>query len=1023
MTKYNFPVYLVNLENAHERRESSLKQLHELEINPIVVPACNGHQKDFPFYQYRHLSRGKWWEKNVFKPGAFACYLSHAKCWEKIAMGSAPYAMILEDDMIIDHKAFQKFNIDNVPNSFDILFVSIGVTRLLKLTSFDKSQTTKDFASLNESLLDLLNHHKFNDNLTPGSYGYFVSKKGAAKLLEMMKQNKVCMGVDYAMVFGSLDNIDIEKIKKINDIPGYLQVYLDNIDSDASALNQERTCLDSYIYTLPALITHDDNVVSDLKHEIYVDFNIFDNSNLMEPCASVQKEKNMDIKEQTLYDLFGFDAVHVDYLINISNKYKYIYFETPKVGCSTIKNTLQKLEVDDESKLPDWVHDKHLSPLLSPLELEKNFTEYINDEYFKFSFVRNPYTRILSCYLDKILGIEKDVMLPKLGFKSTDYLSFYDFLQAVKSQSYSEMDVHWMPQSILLASESITLDFIGRQENFDNDLKKVLVKITKSDPGSLHISNETPHAVGANKKLQKYMTKGIAKLILEIYYDDFYLYGYSRDPFYIGKLPSLPISTLDTLTENSLVSIIIPCYNQAQYLEESVQSAVDQTYPNIEIIIVNDGSSDNTQEVAEELQKRYPDTIRIVTQENQGISEARNTGIRESLGEYILPLDSDDILDPKIISKYVNTMIQNSADIVYSDLQRFEKNQDIRLRKPFSENNILYENLPHGSSLYRKEVWAKNKGYKQNMKEGYEDWEFWINAYKHNFTFHHLPEVLFYYRIKDESRDTNAYKKDTYLKAEIMMNHPELYTAIQVQEAIVTIKETEELADLYFYYDKSIPGDEETLLAKAGCLIAGNPSKKKQIIIIDDKKIGLCTLELLQNNKSIQKLYKKMGIDFLLFYAPLRYDAPSLQNLDFAWDRDNGIVETHGSIFPFVFKSVRESSKLQLTAYQKEREYLRYISDKDAESAQKKLDWIWAKYNTEKNATQKKLDSLQHKLNMDTEISQKLDASIGRYNLIMELVSDLIGTPAKTKPLQKISSYKTLTKAYFELRKAENEKK
>ena len=483
--------------------------------------------------------------------------------------------------------------------------------------------------------------------------------------------------------------------------------------------------------------------------------------------------------------------------------------------------------------------------------------------------------------------------------------------------------------------------------------------------------------------------------------------------------------------ENDLVSIIIPCYNQAQYLEESVQSAVDQTYPNIEIIIVNDGSSDNTQEVAEELQKRYPDTIRIVTQENQGISEARNTGIRESLGEYILPLDSDDILDPKIISKYVNTMIQNSADIVYSDLQRFEKNQDIRLRKPFSENNILYENLPHGSSLYRKEVWAKNKGYKQNMKEGYEDWEFWINAYKHNFTFHHLPEVLFYYRIKDESRDTNAYKKDTYLKAEIMMNHPELYTAIQVQEAIVTIKETEELADLYFYYDKSIPGDEETLLAKAGCLIAGNPSKKKQIIIIDDKKIGLCTLELLQNNKSIQKLYKKMGIDFLLFYAPLRYHAPSLQNIDFAWDKDKGIVETRGSIFPFVFKSERENPDSQLLAYKRLAAYQALRLNRKSNELRTEIA-RQIKMREDKEMLIRKRDKLiEHKDKANKEriiiiegnnrlIEQQkktIDKADIRSEVIMSAIQKAISFPITKNPIQKYRAYKSMVQTYFDIAK------
>lgn len=294
MTKFNFPTYLINLEHEHQRKKNSLKQLDELEITPKIVTAYNGHQKDFPFNQYHHLSRGKWWEKDVFKPGAFACYLSHAKCWKEIAMDSAPYALILEDDMIINQEEFQKFDIDNIPNSFDVLFVNIGVTRLLKLTSSNKSLATKDFASLNDTLLDLLIHNKFNDDLTPGGYGYIVSKQGAVKLLRMMEQDKICMGVDYAIIFNSLSNDDIETIKTLKEVPHYLQVYLNNINDDASSSNYERSSLNSYIYTLSALITpyHGE---SNIKHEIFTDFNVFDH-NVLNKLKSYFSRANTYIK-------------------------------------------------------------------------------------------------------------------------------------------------------------------------------------------------------------------------------------------------------------------------------------------------------------------------------------------------------------------------------------------------------------------------------------------------------------------------------------------------------------------------------------------------------------------------------------------------------------------------------------------------------------------------------------------------------------------------------------------------------
>lgn len=290
MAKYNFPVYLINLEHVYERREKSIEQLDRLEINPIIVPAYNGHDKDFPFRNYKHLSRGKWWDKDIFKPGAFACYLSHAKCWEKIAMGSAPYGMILEDDMIINQEAFQKFNIENIPDSFDVLLINSSISKLLELTSDKKNIYTEIFVPFNEILLDLLIYNKFNDNLTPGGYAYIISKEGAVKLLEMMKKDKICMGVDYAIIFNSLSNNDIEKIKTLKEVPNYLQIYLNNLQKDASHSNKNRVELNSYIYTgLPPISYFHGE--SDIKHEVFIDFSVFNtNNNFLNKMNPIMKK-------------------------------------------------------------------------------------------------------------------------------------------------------------------------------------------------------------------------------------------------------------------------------------------------------------------------------------------------------------------------------------------------------------------------------------------------------------------------------------------------------------------------------------------------------------------------------------------------------------------------------------------------------------------------------------------------------------------------------------------------------------
>jgi len=206
------------------------------------------------------------------------------------------------------------------------------------------------------------------------------------------------------------------------------------------------------------------------------------------------------------------------------------------------------------------------------------------------------------------------------------------------------------------------------------------------------------------------------------------------------------------------VSIVIPCYKQAHWLAEAIESAINQTYKDFEIIVVNDGSPDNTSEVA----KMYP--VTLIEQKNKGLSAARNAGIEASTGKWILPLDADNKIAPQFLEKTVGV-----NDIVGTWQQHF--GDSYTLFKPITptlQDLLIYNRLDAGS-LFKKEIWGKLGGYDEEMKEGWEDWDFWIRAVTMGYNISIVQEAIFFYRKHGESMadDANSKSKKIY---EYMIN-------------------------------------------------------------------------------------------------------------------------------------------------------------------------------------------------------------------------------------------------------------
>ncbi|SFF15642.1 glycosyltransferase family 2 protein [Flavobacterium xueshanense] len=230
------------------------------------------------------------------------------------------------------------------------------------------------------------------------------------------------------------------------------------------------------------------------------------------------------------------------------------------------------------------------------------------------------------------------------------------------------------------------------------------------------------------------------------------------------------------------VSIIVPCYKQAHFLNESLLSVLAQTYTNWECIIVNDGSPDDTERIAEQWSAR-DNRFKYLKKENGGLSSARNAGIASSKGEYILPLDADDILHEDYLTFLVPELQQNSSLAIVSCYSNFfinNRSNIIHQQKPIGTtyHALLYENNMMASSLYHKKYWEEVGGYDENMKDGFEDWEFWIAITKKGREYKFVEAFLFYYRKSKKSMfiDTLAHHLESNMEY-VFKKHNEIYIA------------------------------------------------------------------------------------------------------------------------------------------------------------------------------------------------------------------------------------------------------
>jgi glycosyltransferase involved in cell wall biosynthesis len=205
------------------------------------------------------------------------------------------------------------------------------------------------------------------------------------------------------------------------------------------------------------------------------------------------------------------------------------------------------------------------------------------------------------------------------------------------------------------------------------------------------------------------------------------------------------------------VTVVIPCYNQACFLPDAVAGVMGQTHADWELVIVDDGSADETATVARQLMDRNPGhEIRLVRQANAGLANARNVGISAARGRYILPLDADDTLDPSFLDVTTAFLDENPhIGIVYTDIRHFGAADEIWPCGEFSLDVEKDDNRIPYCALFRREVWASTGGYVTGI-DAYADWHFWLKCLLLGWRGERIPQPLFLYRKRGASMLSEA---------------------------------------------------------------------------------------------------------------------------------------------------------------------------------------------------------------------------------------------------------------------------
>lgn len=300
------------------------------------------------------------------------------------------------------------------------------------------------------------------------------------------------------------------------------------------------------------------------------------------------------------------------------------------------------------------------------------------------------------------------------------------------------------------------------------------------------------------------------------------------------------------------VSVIVPVWNVEEYIEKCLESLVNQTLKDIEIILVNDGSPDNSQKIIDKYVKNYPKKVKSYIKENGGQGSARNYGLKVAKGEYIAFIDSDDYIDLDMLEKMYNKGNFNNSDIVICG----NKVVDINYKLIRNELAIKYDNeldlligkMGVCNKIYKKEILKKLEF---RTKMWYEDIDYTAKLILDNNKFSFVDECLYNYLLRPGSTMNNS---NIHRNLELIQAFEEIIKYFKTQKKYDDVKEKIEFLCIDHMY---ISGIVRIINADAD-------KKEKKEIINKFKNYMKSNFPAFNNNIYLKYLSKNRKIIYIL---------------------------------------------------------------------------------------------------------------------------------------------------------------